>query len=85
MVLIREPKTFDFDFDLFKDIDKNLKRKIEFIIKSNESLDGNKMNYQIFPIQCQIFKIILNILLKSMQHYQRFLLFMFISTELIIV
>ena len=85
MVLIREPKTFDFDFDLFKDIDKNLKRKIEFIIKSNESLDGNKMNYQIFPILCQIFRITLNILLKSMQHYQRFLLFMFISTELIIV
>ena len=31
MVVIREPKTFYFNFDLTKDIDKNLKHEIEFI------------------------------------------------------
>ena len=38
MIVIRDPKTFCFDFDLPKDVDVNLKREIEFIIKSNESL-----------------------------------------------
>ena len=37
MIVIRDPKTCCFNFDLPKDIDKNLKREIEFIIKSNES------------------------------------------------
>ena len=31
-----------FDFDLPKDLDKNLKHEIEFTIKSNESLADNK-------------------------------------------
>ena len=43
MVLIRDPKTFCFDFDRAKDFDKNLKHKIEFITKSNESLAENKI------------------------------------------
>ena len=34
MVVIREPKTFYLDFDLPKDVDKNLKDEIEFIIKA---------------------------------------------------
>ena len=29
MVVIREPKTFYFDFNLPKDVDKNLKHEIE--------------------------------------------------------
>ena len=37
IVVITEPKTFYFDFDLPKDVDKNLKHKIEIIVKSNNS------------------------------------------------
>ena len=40
MVVIRDPKCFDFDW--FKNVDENLKYEIEFIIK-NESLAENKM------------------------------------------
>ena len=35
MVVIRLPKTFYFDFYWPRDIDKNLKHEIEFIIKSS--------------------------------------------------
>ena len=45
-VMIREPKTFYFDFDLPKDVDKILKHELEFIIKSNESLAENKIKNQ---------------------------------------
>ena len=38
MVVIREPRTFCFDFDCPKDVDKNLKREIRFIIKYNDNL-----------------------------------------------
>ena len=39
MIVLRDPfKTFCFNFDLPKDADENFKRKIEFIIKSNEFL-----------------------------------------------
>ena len=38
MIAIRDPKTFCFNFVLPKDVDENLKRETEFIIKSNESL-----------------------------------------------
>ena len=38
MIVIRNPKTFCFNFDFPKDIDNNLKCETEFIIKSNESL-----------------------------------------------
>ena len=38
MILIKEHKTSYFDFDWPKDVDENLKHKIEFIIKNNESL-----------------------------------------------
>ena len=35
MIVIWEPKTSYFDFDLSKDVDKNLKHEIEFTITSN--------------------------------------------------
>ena len=47
MVVIRESKTFYFDFDWPKDVDENLKHKIEFIIKNNESLVENKTKNEI--------------------------------------
>ena len=47
MVLIREPKTFYFDFDWPEDADKNLKHEIEFIIKGNEYLIENKIKNEI--------------------------------------
>ena len=47
MVVIRDPKTFDFDFDCHKDTDGNLKHKIKFIIKSNKFLGENKIKNKI--------------------------------------
>ena len=47
MIVIRHPKTFYFDFDWPKDVDENLKHKIEFIIKSNEYLAKNKIKNKI--------------------------------------
>ena len=35
MIVIRDPKIFYFYFDWPKDVDKNLKLGIEYIIKSN--------------------------------------------------
>ena len=43
MIAIRNPETFCLSFDWPKDVDENLKQEIEFIIKSNESLAGNKI------------------------------------------
>ena len=31
MIVIREPKTFDFDFDLPKDVDKSLNHETDFL------------------------------------------------------
>ena len=42
VIVIRDPKTFCFNFDWPKHVDENSKHKIEFI-KSNESLAGNKI------------------------------------------
>ena len=47
MIVIRDPKTFCFNFDQPKDVDENLKHKIEFIIQSNESLTENKIKNKI--------------------------------------
>ena len=47
MVVIREPKTFYFDFDWLKNVDENLKNDIEFIIISNQSLAENKIKNKI--------------------------------------
>ena len=41
--MIRDPKTFCFNFNWLKDVDENLKHEIEFIIKRNESLLKNKI------------------------------------------
>ena len=38
MIVIRDTKTFCFNFDLPKDFDENWNRKIEFNRKRNESL-----------------------------------------------
>ena len=43
MILIKDSKTFYFNFDWPKDVDENLKHEIEFIIKSNKSLAENKI------------------------------------------
>ena len=43
MIVIRDPKTFCFNFDWPKHVNENLKHEIEFIIKSNESLTKNKI------------------------------------------
>ena len=42
IIVIRDPKTFCFNFDWPKDLDENLKHEIEFFIKSNESLAESK-------------------------------------------
>ena len=47
MVVIKEPKTFYFDFDWPKNVDENLKYEIEFIIRSNEFLAKNKIKNEI--------------------------------------
>ena len=43
MIVIRDPKAFDFDFDWPKDVDVNSKHEIEFITKSNESFAEKKI------------------------------------------
>ena len=43
IIVIRDPKTFCFNFDCPKDVDDYLKHKIEFAIKINESLPQNKI------------------------------------------
>ena len=47
MIVIRDPRIFYFDFDCPKDVDENLKHKIEFTIKSNEFLAENKIKNEI--------------------------------------
>ena len=47
MIVIKNPKTFYFDSDWSKHVDENLKHKIEYIIKSNESLAENRIKNEI--------------------------------------
>ena len=47
LIVIRDPKTFCFDFDRPKYVDENLKYETEFIIKSNKSLAKNKIENKI--------------------------------------
>ena len=47
MIVIRDLKTFCFNFDWPKDVDENLKHKIELIIKTNESLAENEIRNKI--------------------------------------
>ena len=46
MIVIRDLKTFYFDFDWQKNVYENLKHEIEFIIKINESLAVTKINIE---------------------------------------
>ena len=41
MIVIRDPKTFCFNFYWSKSFDKNLKHEMKIIIKSNKSLVEN--------------------------------------------
>ena len=43
MIVIRDSKTFYFDFNWPKDFDDNLTHEIDFVIKSNECLAENKI------------------------------------------
>ena len=47
MIVIRVTKTFCFNFDYSKDLDKCLNHEIESIIESNESLPENKTKNEI--------------------------------------
>ena len=47
MILIRDSRTFCFNFDWPKHVDDNLKHEIEFIVKSNKSLAENKIKNEI--------------------------------------
>ena len=47
MIVIREPQSFYFDFDLPKKVDENLKHAIKFFIKNNESFAVNKIKNEI--------------------------------------
>ena len=47
MLVIRGPKNFHFNYNLPKDIDKNLRHEIQFIIKHNESLAEYKIKNEI--------------------------------------
>ena len=47
MIVMKDPKTFCFNFDWPKHVDETLKHETEFIIKSNESLAENKIKNEI--------------------------------------
>ena len=47
IIVIKDPKVFCFNFDFPKDVDENLKREIEFILKSKERLAENKIKNEI--------------------------------------
>ena len=46
-IVIRDIKTFYFQFDWPKYVDENLMHEIEFIAESNKSLAENKMKNKI--------------------------------------
>ena len=47
MILIRDPKTFCFNFDWPNNVDQNLKHETKYIIKSNEPLAENEVKNDI--------------------------------------
>ena len=47
MIVIREPKTFHFNFDLLKNVERNWKHENELIIKHNESLAEHQIKNDI--------------------------------------
>ena len=54
VVVIREPKTFSFDFDWPNNADRNLKHEIELIIKRNDSLAEDKIKKETEQIMLTI-------------------------------
>ena len=46
-MVVREPKTFHFNFDLPKTFNKSLKHETEFIVKRNEYLTEDKIKTKI--------------------------------------
>ena len=70
VVVIRDPKTFYFDFHCAEDVDENLKHGIELIIKSNESL-----------VESNITNKLEQVLLKSNSHLpKQIMLFVSLKT-----
>ena len=47
MFVMKEPKTFHFDFDLHETFSKNLKHEIKLIIIRNESLAEQRIKIEI--------------------------------------
>ena len=54
IMVIRDPKTFYFNFNKKFNVDKNLKHKIEFIIKSNRFLAENRIEKRDWTIIIKI-------------------------------
>ena len=54
LIVIREPKTFCFNFDWPKDVDENLKHEIKFVIKGDDSLAENKIKNQNWTINVKL-------------------------------
>ena len=53
MIVIRDPKTFCFNFNWSKDVDENLKHETESIIKSNQTLAENKIKIEQLLLKCK--------------------------------
>ena len=66
-IVIRDAKTFCFNFDWPKDVDENLKHETEFLIKSNESLAENKIKNKTKKLLLQ-YKHRINIHEHGKQH-----------------
>ena len=47
MIVIKDTRTFSFNFDCPKYVDDNSKHEIKFIMKSNESSAENKIKCEI--------------------------------------
>ena len=56
-IVIRDPTTFCFNFNLPKDVDENLKHEIELIIKSNKSLAENKIKKYVAKYKLDGYKL----------------------------
>ena len=57
VIVIRDAKTFYFDFDCAKDVDENLKHEIELIIKSNESLVESNITNELVQLLLTLFRM----------------------------
>ena len=53
MIVIRDPKTFCFNFDWPNNVDDNLKHEVVFIIKSNVSLADQCLKKDGYMIELQ--------------------------------